>query len=326
MPSFRTVLRLLLATLLLGSSNGASFSSPLKDPNGSDPFMVYVDGYYYLTTTTWTDVQITRATTLEGLKTGEVKTVWSDDNVLRCCSVWAPEFHEIDGVWYLYYTAGSSDSLDYQRVHVLQGGSSPWDTYTYLDQVTPEWGIDGTVLTIDSQNYLIWSCMANDIQCNCIAALNSPSSIGDTHILSEPVEDWETVGAPVNEGAAPLYHDGRTWVAYSASYCWTANYSLALLEYEGGDPLDSASWTKSDGPLFVSADGNYGTGHNAFFTSPDGTEIWNVYHATRIAEGACDSNRYTAALRVDWDATGYPDLGVAPALGTILDGPSGECA
>lgn len=28
------------------------FTNPLKDPNGSDPFMVYDDGYYYLTTTT----------------------------------------------------------------------------------------------------------------------------------------------------------------------------------------------------------------------------------------------------------------------------------
>ncbi|KAL2788527.1 glycosyl hydrolase [Aspergillus keveii] len=326
--SFRGAVRsLFLLTSLLGASNAASFTNPLKDPNGSDPYAVYVDGYYYLTTTTWTDVQITRATTLEGLKTGEVQVVWSDSDPNRCCSVWAPEFHLIDGVWYLYYTAGSSDTLDNQRVHVLKGGASPWDQYTYLGQVTPEWGIDGTVLTVDSQNYLIWSCMANGIQCNCIATLDSPSTIGETHILSEPVEDWETVGAPVNEGAAPLYHDGKIWVAYSASYCWTANYSLALLEYDGaGDPLDSASWTKSQGPVFVSADGNYGTGHNGFFTSPDGTEIWNIYHATRIAEGACDGNRYTAALRVEWNEDGSPDLGVAPSLDTVLEGPSGEVA
>lgn len=97
--SFRSVLRFLLTTLLLlGSTNAATFSNPLKDPNGSDPYVVYVDGYYYLTTTTWTDVQITRATTLEGLKTGEVQVVWSDTDASRCCSVWAPEFHLIDGL------------------------------------------------------------------------------------------------------------------------------------------------------------------------------------------------------------------------------------
>ncbi|RDW67377.1 glycoside hydrolase family 43 protein [Aspergillus mulundensis] len=264
MFSLRGALRFLGTSLLLLGADAASFSNPLKDPNGSDPYMVYVDGYYYLTTTTWSDVQITRATTLEGLKTGEVQVVWSDTEPSRCCHLWAPEFHQIDGIWYLYYTAGTSgDSVDNQHVHVLQGGSSPWDSYSYLAQVTPEWGIDGTVLTIANQNYLIWSCMANGIQCNCIATLDTPSTIGETHILSEPLEPWETVGAPVNEGAAPLYHDGSIWVAYSASYCWTANYSLALLEYDGfGDPLEQSSWTKSDGPVFVSADGNYGTGHN----------------------------------------------------------------
>jgi GH43 family beta-xylosidase len=98
--SLRSAARsLFLLSSLLGASNAASFTNPLKDPNGSDPYAVYVDGYYYLTTTTWTDVQITRATTLEGLKTGEVQVVWSDSDPNRCCSVWAPEFHLIDGVF-----------------------------------------------------------------------------------------------------------------------------------------------------------------------------------------------------------------------------------
>lgn len=68
----------------------STFSNPLKDPNGSDPFMVYTDGYYYLTTTTWEDVQLTRATTLEGLKDGETKLVWKDTDPDRALNVWAP--------------------------------------------------------------------------------------------------------------------------------------------------------------------------------------------------------------------------------------------
>lgn len=76
----------------------ATFTNPLKDPNGSDPHIVWSGGYYYLMTTTWTDLQITRATTLGGLKTGETKTVWTDTNSARCCNVWAPELHYFDGV------------------------------------------------------------------------------------------------------------------------------------------------------------------------------------------------------------------------------------
>jgi GH43 family beta-xylosidase len=75
---------------ITGLVDAANFTNPLKNPNGSDPFIVYTDGYYYLTTTTWDDVQVTRAKTLEGLKNGERKTVWKDSNTNRCCQVWAP--------------------------------------------------------------------------------------------------------------------------------------------------------------------------------------------------------------------------------------------
>ncbi|XHG05687.1 hypothetical protein AWENTII_008903 [Aspergillus wentii] len=245
MHFFRAILQLLL---LITTVSAETFINPLKQTDGSDPFIVYEDGYYYLTTTTWTDIQITRATTLEGLKAGEVKTVWTDETASR---------------WYIFYTAGSSDTLDDQRSFVLKGGSSPWDTYSYLAQLTPEWGIDGTVLRLDSKNYFVWSCMVDSLQSLCIATLDDPSTLGTTYTLSKPTEDWETVEVPVNEGPAPLYHDGKTWLAYSASYCWTANYSLGLLTYDGaGDPLEATSWTKSGGPVFISANGNYGTGHN----------------------------------------------------------------
>ena len=66
----------LLASVLLGIVSAASFTNPLMTKDGSDPFIVYADGYYYLMTPTWSNLQITRAATLGGLKTGERKTVW----------------------------------------------------------------------------------------------------------------------------------------------------------------------------------------------------------------------------------------------------------
>lgn len=108
-----------LATITL--VNAATFSNPLKNPNGSDPQMVYTGGYYYLMTTTWTDLEITRATTINGLKTGEKKVVYTDTTASRCCNVWAPELHYLNNKWYIYYTAGNSADLDGQRLHVLQG-------------------------------------------------------------------------------------------------------------------------------------------------------------------------------------------------------------
>ena len=99
-------------------------------------------------------------------------------------------------------------------------------------------------------------------------------------VISSPTESWEmgdpAPGEPaaVNEGPNPLYRGNRTWLSFSASWCGTPAYALGLLAYDGtGDPTSADSWTKS-GPAFSSAHLNYGTGHNVFFSSPDGTEVW----------------------------------------------------
>ena len=76
--------------------NADTYTNPIRAVDGSDPFVVYTGGYYYLLTTSWTDVRITRATTLEGLKSGDEKVVYSTTVASRCCNVWSPEVHYID--------------------------------------------------------------------------------------------------------------------------------------------------------------------------------------------------------------------------------------
>ena len=84
---------------------------------------------YYLTSTTWTDVQITAASTIEGLKTSEAHVIWSDrSNPERACNFWAPEMHNVDGRWYLYFSSSVCNEdwgivLPSLRVYVLGGGT-----------------------------------------------------------------------------------------------------------------------------------------------------------------------------------------------------------
>lgn len=180
---------------------GASFSNPLKEFNGSDPFIVYSDGFYYLMTTTWTNIQVTRSATLEGLKSGETKVVWEDPDPSRCCNVWAPEVHWLDNKWWIYYASSAEGDTANQRMRVLEGGATPFDSYSYAGQLFDEWAIDLSVIRVADANYFAYSCFRSEIQSLCIAPMNTPASAGTPSLLSQPTEEWEKFGSfAVNEG------------------------------------------------------------------------------------------------------------------------------
>ncbi|RDI76908.1 hypothetical protein Vi05172_g13137 [Venturia inaequalis] len=276
-------------------------------------------------TTTWTNLVLTRAKTLEGLKTGESKVVYSPGPDV-CCNFWAPEIHDIDGTWYIYFTAGQKADLGFQRPYALKGTSNPWGSYKSVSRLTNEWGIDGTVSVINSKRYFIWSCQRDKLQSLCIARMTAPDKLAETHLISQPTNGWEKMQGklPVNEGPAVLKRGNKVFITFSASFCWTTDYSLGLLTLKNGqDPLQMASWAKT-GPVFKSANKNFGPGHNGFFDTPDKKEVWNVYHATANPQGTCDGNRYTMAEKVNWKADGMPDFGVPSALYTQMLVPSGE--
>ncbi|PFH50270.1 glycoside hydrolase family 43 protein [Amanita thiersii Skay4041] len=299
---------LLLLALLGESLLAFGFTNPIKSRNGSDPFMVYHEGYYYLTSTTWSNIQITRATTIAGLKTASPKVIWTDGTSSRCCNMWAPEIH-------CYYSAGTSGTFDNQRIHVLKGSSNTiWDSsWSYAGRITipnrDVWSIDATVLVLGSTRYLVYSSWEGAYQCLYIAQMTSATSVGNAVKISTPTLSWEQVGANVNEGPAAIYHGGRTWIVFSASNCAGTGYKLGRLELTGLNPLSASSWTKYGNPIFTSANGNYEPGHNGFFLSPSSNQIWNVYHASATSPGNCDGSRYTLVQPVSWNSDGTPNLG-----------------
>ncbi|MEU2598140.1 family 43 glycosylhydrolase [Streptomyces hirsutus] len=100
-----TLLAALLLALSLGQSSAqaASFGNPVKAQKGADPWIVRHGGDYYLISTSWTDViTIRRSATLAGLNTAPSVQVWQGDAASRCCNIWAPELHYLNGRWYLY--------------------------------------------------------------------------------------------------------------------------------------------------------------------------------------------------------------------------------
>ncbi|KAK1235396.1 hypothetical protein PQX77_001389 [Marasmius sp. AFHP31] len=220
----------LFALLLALCVSVWGFQNPIKSRDGSDPFMVYHEGYYYLTSTTWNNIQLTRATTVGGLKTATPKVIWTDSTASRCCNMWAPEIHwqSKEGSWYIYYTAGTTGTLDNQKLHVLKGSSNIiWDSsWSYAGRIAipnrDVWAIDATVMVLGTTRYLVYSSWDGPDQCLWISyvrlhhlstttsnpifnfsfpsQMNSATTVGNTVKISTPTLSWERVGSNVNEG------------------------------------------------------------------------------------------------------------------------------
>ncbi|CAH0038110.1 unnamed protein product [Clonostachys solani] len=311
-------------------SLASCFTNPIRRPTGSDPFITWSgDGYYYLLTTTWTTVEIARATTIDGLKSASRKVIYQSLESSRCCNVWAPEVHWLGDRWYVYFTAGNGNNLDGQRMHVLRGGTTPWDSYTYVGRIGPDqWNIDGSILrTSGFGNFFVSSCFNGaTYQSICIQALGSDyvsTTTGSVSLISQPTQSWERVSHPVNEGPAALYFGGKTYLGYSASYCWSGSYCVGLLTWDGvTNPTSAGAWTKSSGCVLSSANSNYGTGHNSFFQSPNGQETWMAFHATSTSGGACDDTRYTMVQPLSANSNGSPNFGTPASFSTSFNEPS----
>ncbi|MDY0914554.1 RICIN domain-containing protein [Rathayibacter festucae] len=310
-----------------------TFTNPLI-ADGADPTIEYYDGNYYVVVTTWDNrVVMRKAPTLAGVKTAAPTTVYSDTTPGRNANMWAPELKRITGPngprWYLMYTMGTAGEFGKQHLQVIESnGDDPMGPYTYKGRPIPtdDWNIDGSYLELNGELFVTWSAFTPDgLQSNFIARMSTPwTATGPLSVLSQPTAAWERIGQPVNEGPVPLQKDGKTWIVFSASYCGTEDYQLGTLRYTGGDPVLASSWNKSAGPVFSKANGVFGPGHNDFFTSPDGTQTWNLYHGNARADGGCARQRSARAQQVTWDANGEPVFGTPIATGTPIAVPSGE--
>ena len=321
---------------------GPTFTNPLNN-GGPDPWMTYYEGNYYLATTTGgatlaTGLTMRKAPTIDLLKKAEPEKIWSDSDNMRCCQYWAPEFHLLDGPngkhWYGLFTGGPSKCCSDQHLMVIESkGTDPMGPYTFkadLNDGYDRWFIDGSYLKLNNKLYLIYSAFTQGKegqgpQSLYIMEMSDPWTLtGDRHLLANPTLKWETLTGTVNEGPVALYHGDKTYIVYSGNGCWGPNYALGMLTYQGGDPLQQASWKKSDQPVFKGTDKVWSPGHNTFMKSPDGSEDWIIYHANDTAQGVCDDKRSTRIQKFTWNADGTPNFGTPVPPGVPIPVPSGE--
>ncbi|HEY0827712.1 MAG TPA: family 43 glycosylhydrolase [Bacilli bacterium] len=308
--------------------------------DGADPWMYkHSDGYYYYTRTTGDNVTIWRSKTITGIEAGEKKVIWSpptnDPNAANCRSIWAPEIHFLNNAWYVYYSATTcDDTTDVKhRMFVLENTNADPFQGTFTDKgkitdTTDLWAIDGTVLNLAGQLYWFWSGWDSpyqDRQNLYVASMSNPYTLSSARtLISSPTYSWETNHTPyINEAPQPIVKNDKVNLVYSASGSWTDQYCLALLTAgTTSNLLAASSWTKNSTPIFSSGSGVYGTGHNSFVKSPDGTEDWLIYHAARWSGAGWTRNVRSQPFL--WNTNNTPKLGVPASPNFPHRIPSGE--
>lgn len=322
------------------AAEDTTFKNPVLT-SGPDPWVAQKDGYYYYMHTLATRIAIWKTKRMSQLSRAQITTIWSPAaGAPHSKNIWAPELHFLNGKWYVYYTAGESD-ISTQRIYVLENAAADPTQGTWTekgkiyDNTADFYAIDGTVLEgYNGHNYFIWSghpSAQDNKQCIYISRMSDPWTLETPRVmLSAPQYEWETRGAPptVNEGPEIIKNgQGRVFLVYSASACWTDDYALGMLSLkEGGDPLNPADWTKDAQPVFVkNPDGGaYGPGHNGFFKSPDGKEDWILYHANSLPGQGCRDDRNPRIQRFTWRQDGTPDFGTPAKINVPIAVPSGE--
>jgi GH43 family beta-xylosidase len=317
-----------------------TFNNPLLN-SGPDPWVIQKDNVYYYTHTLGNRIALWRTTKMSDLKNATVQNVWSAPATgPNSKNIWAPELHFIDNKWYLYYTAGSSTDLSTQRTFVLENSNADPRTGTWVDKgkifdpAADFFAIDGTVFNYNGNNYFLWSGQASatdNTQRLYIARMTNPWTLATARtLISSPEHAWEKSGAPpeVNEGPEIIKNAaGRVFLVYSASGCWTDDYSLGRITLaDNTDPLVATNWTKTPTPVFTknTSGGAFGPGHNSFFKSADGTEDWIIYHANSSANQGCGDARTPRMQKLTWNPDGTPNFGQPTALGVAITKPSGE--
>ena len=244
---------------------------------------------------------------------------------------WAPEFHVIGGELYILFAV--SGHAWGPQCHMMKkkkaGRITDPDGWENPVRVVRRDGsplaegpitLDMTFVRAESGAYVIWSYrehIGTPLDSGSmlyIAAIDERKPwqlISEPVLLTRPLLGWENVSGTINnEGPYAFVKDGTVYVTYSGGSANRYTYALGLLTADTrSDLTDLRSWRKSITPVltFYSVEGEYGPGHNSFFTNEDG-ELMIAYHAET---GLRETLRCDGIRRVHFRKDGTPYFGMS---------------
>lgn len=274
--------------------------------------------------------------TLEGLATALAATIYEHPvQINGQANMYAQELHVIDGVIYMLTTLGPGSWTRVQSC-VMKCDGDPTDPAAWeaprpvlrADRTILSHGgisLDMTYFCVGGVHYAMWSGRwivehePNIVAKTANVYIATIDPRAPWNLTSEPVEivrpiyGWDRCESEVDEGPAFIRRGDDLFVTIAGgSTACPDLYCIGLLHAKAGSNLLSKeAWDWLPYPVLTkeSVPGQFGPGHNSFFTDPETGDDLLVYHAVLHDAAGVGLGRHMAIRRIHWAASGYPVSG-----------------
>lgn len=320
-------------------TNKATFSNPLNVQFG-DPFVLYTGRMYYMYGTGAGADKGFAAYSSKDLvnwkKEGQVyfhdnKNGWSDPNAAWGGAYWAPEVYEVNGKFYIFYSAQWKENPTHEAenfrigVAVADKPTGPFIDIENKPVFDPGYPVIDANVFFDGngKSYLYYSRAAYkhpvkseiadwarkkgwfkeveeswvygvELKPDFSGVIGKPVLLLRPPVrLSDKQSEWESrsvtsreVGRRWTEGSVTFKKEGTYFIMYSANYFGGRHYAVGYaISNSPLGPFKKAS----NNPILQKNTSKQslvtGTGHNSIAYSPDGKEMFCVYHARTAKKG-----------------------------------------
>ena len=243
--------------------------------NAPDPFVLYENGVYYMYSTNAPDRGFYADVSTDLVHwRRHSQPVAQKPDIYGEKWFWAPEVYRYNGKYYMLYST--------EEHLALATADSPLGPFkkTADEFLFAERAIDGTFFfDDDGKIYMYFAYLAERSENLCVVEME-PDLLhykpGTQTMLSVP-EGWEKA---VNEGPMLLKHNGIYYLTYSGDAYDQVNYCVGCMTSDS----PTGPFTRvAANPVLQSNTVSPGCGHHCFAPSPDGSELFIVYHCHRSA-------------------------------------------
>jgi beta-xylosidase len=288
-----------------------------------DPYVMTYEGIYYMYCTSaedgfyvWTSDDM-----VNWEKAGQALST-KTAGIFGTNRLWAPEVIAYQGRFYMTYSAGSDEdrvlklclAVSDDPLGPFENYQSPWYDHP-ISHIDAHIFVEGEA----AYAYFVRDCSDNIIDGRgtsqiFVARLSEDlkTFASEPKLILSPSQKWEYRSKNEqlwNEGPYVLKHKDLYYMTYSANVYNSSYYAVGYAYARS--PL--GPWVKAEENPILEADrakGISGPGHNSFAYSPDGKELFMIYHA------------HTNPKRPSGDRAVYIDRVRFEGEAMVIDGPT----